>query len=61
MRLVEVVRGKNTAVDVLATCMALARTLGKVAVVSGVCDGFIGNRMLARYRAAVASRHMGRV
>ncbi|ARP77705.1 3-hydroxyacyl-CoA dehydrogenase NAD-binding domain-containing protein [Bordetella genomosp. 6] len=52
MRLVEVVRGKHTAIDVLATCMALARALGKVAVVSGVCDGFIGNRMLARYRAA---------
>ncbi len=48
MRLVEVVRGGGTAPAVLATAMALARRLGKVAVVSGVCHGFIGNRMLAR-------------
>lgn len=46
MRLVEVVRGARTAPAVLATGMALARQIGKVAVVSGVCDGFIGNRML---------------
>jgi 3-hydroxyacyl-CoA dehydrogenase len=46
------VRGANTAPDVLATCMALAKTIKKIAVVSGVCDGFIGNRMLARYGAA---------
>jgi len=39
---------------VLATAMALAKTIRKVAVVSGVCDGFIGNRMLARYGAAAA-------
>jgi 3-hydroxyacyl-CoA dehydrogenase len=52
MRLLEVVRGAKTAKDVLATAMRLARTVGKVAVVSGVCDGFIGNRMLARYGAA---------
>ncbi|MEO8278672.1 MAG: 3-hydroxyacyl-CoA dehydrogenase NAD-binding domain-containing protein [Ideonella sp.] len=52
MRLLEIVRGKVTAPDVLATCMALAKTIKKVAVVSGVCDGFIGNRMLARYGAA---------
>ncbi len=52
MRLLEVVRGTHTAPDVLATCMALAKSIGKVAVVSGVCDGFIGNRMLARYGAA---------
>ena len=52
MRLLEVVRGAATAPDVLATCMALARTIKKIAVVSGVCDGFIGNRMLARYGAA---------
>jgi 3-hydroxyacyl-CoA dehydrogenase len=52
MRLLEVVRGARTAPDVLATCMALARKINKVAVVSGVCDGFIGNRMLARYGAA---------
>jgi len=52
MRLLEVVRGAQTAPDVLATSMALARKIGKIAVVSGVCDGFIGNRMLAPYGAA---------
>jgi 3-hydroxyacyl-CoA dehydrogenase len=52
MRLLEVVRGAKTAKDVLATAMKLAKTIGKTAVVSGVCDGFIGNRMLARYGAA---------
>jgi 3-hydroxyacyl-CoA dehydrogenase len=52
MRLLEVVRGARTCPEVLATCMDLARKIGKVAVVSGVCDGFIGNRMLARYGAA---------
>jgi len=49
MRLLEVVRGAKTGKDVLATTMALARRIGKVAVVSGVCDGFIGNRMLGAY------------
>lgn len=48
MRLLEVVRGDRTRPDVLATAMALAKKIGKVAVVSGVCHGFIGNRMLAR-------------
>jgi 3-hydroxyacyl-CoA dehydrogenase len=52
MRLLEIVRGAATAPDVLATSMALASKIKKVAVVSGVCDGFIGNRMLARYGAA---------
>ncbi|MBP6901462.1 MAG: enoyl-CoA hydratase/isomerase family protein [Burkholderiaceae bacterium] len=52
MRLLEVVRGAATAKDVLATSMALAKKIKKVAIVSGVCDGFIGNRMLARYGAA---------
>ncbi|MBI3368010.1 MAG: enoyl-CoA hydratase/isomerase family protein [Burkholderiales bacterium] len=52
MRLLEVVRGEKTAKDVLASCMKFARTIKKIAVVSGVCDGFIGNRMLARYGAA---------
>jgi 3-hydroxyacyl-CoA dehydrogenase len=52
MRLLEVVRGAKTAPDVLATSMQLAKKIKKVAVVSGVCDGFIGNRMLARYGAA---------
>ncbi|GAY24117.1 3-hydroxyacyl-CoA dehydrogenase NAD-binding domain-containing protein [Sphingobium fuliginis] len=46
MKLVEVVRGDKTAPDVLATGMATARKIGKVPVVSGVCFGFIGNRML---------------
>lgn len=52
MRLLEIVRGEKTAHDVLATCMAMAKKIKKIAVVSGVCDGFIGNRMLARYGAA---------
>ena len=52
MRLLEVVRGAKTAKDVLATAMRLSKSMGKIAVVSGVCDGFIGNRMLARYGAA---------
>ncbi|RYF43944.1 MAG: 3-hydroxyacyl-CoA dehydrogenase [Comamonadaceae bacterium] len=52
MRLLEVVRGAKTSPEVLATSMALARKIRKIAVVSGVCDGFIGNRMLARYGAA---------
>ncbi|MGK6319974.1 3-hydroxyacyl-CoA dehydrogenase NAD-binding domain-containing protein [Sphingomonas sp. DT-204] len=46
MKLLEVVRGAKTAPDVLATVMALAKTIRKVAVVAGVCFGFIGNRML---------------
>ena len=49
MRLLEVVRGKKTGNDVLATVMQLAKRLKKVGVVSGVCDGFIGNRMLEQY------------
>jgi 3-hydroxyacyl-CoA dehydrogenase len=49
MKLLEVVRGKQTAKDVLATVMALAKKIGKTAVVSGVCDGFIGNRMVEQY------------
>ena len=52
MRLLEIVRGDKTAPDVLATCMAMAKTIKKIGVVSGVCDGFIGNRMLAKYGAA---------
>jgi 3-hydroxyacyl-CoA dehydrogenase len=47
MRLLEVVRGEKTAPDVLATAMDVARKIGKVAAVAGVCHGFIGNRMLA--------------
>ena len=49
MRLLEVVRGRETANDVLATTMKLGKRLKKVPVVSGVCDGFIGNRMLEKY------------
>ena len=51
MRLLEVVRGAHTAKDVLATVMKLAKTIRKLAVVSGVCDGFIGNRMINQYSA----------
>jgi 3-hydroxyacyl-CoA dehydrogenase len=49
MRLLEVVRGAKTAKDVLATTMKLGKTLKKVPVISGVCDGFIGNRMVEKY------------
>ena len=49
MKLLEVVRGEETADDVLATVMALARKIRKVAVLSRVCYGFIGNRMLEGY------------
>ncbi|MCH2240833.1 MAG: 3-hydroxyacyl-CoA dehydrogenase NAD-binding domain-containing protein [Aquabacterium sp.] len=49
MRLLEVVRGKATAKDVLATVMQLSKKIKKLAVVSGVCDGFIGNRMIEQY------------
>ena len=48
MRLLEVVRGKETAPEVLATALELGKRLGKVPVVVGVCRGFVGNRMLAR-------------
>jgi 3-hydroxyacyl-CoA dehydrogenase len=50
MKLLEVVRGAKTGRDVLATMMWLAKTIRKTAVVAGVCDGFIGNRMLAVYQ-----------
>jgi 3-hydroxyacyl-CoA dehydrogenase len=49
MRLLEVVRGKRTDKGVLATTLKLGKKLKKVPVVSGVCDGFIGNRMLEKY------------
>ena len=49
MKLLEVVRGAATAKDVLATVMALAKKIKKTGAVSGVCDGFIGNRMIERY------------
>lgn len=50
MRLLEVVVGQATAPDVVATGFALGKRLGKVSVRSGVCDGFIGNRILSTYR-----------
>ena len=48
MKLLEIVRGEKTSDSVLATSMALAKKIGKVAVVSGVCPGFIGNRILSK-------------
>jgi 3-hydroxyacyl-CoA dehydrogenase len=55
MRLLEIVRGKQTAPAVLATAMAVGRRIGKVPVVVGVCHGFVGNRML-RARSIEAER-----
>jgi len=49
MRLLEVVRGDKTGKDVIATCFDLAKRIGKVPVLAGVCHGFIGNRMLHAY------------
>jgi 3-hydroxyacyl-CoA dehydrogenase len=49
MRLLEVVRGAKTGKDVMATVMTVAKKIKKTAVVSGVCDGFIGNRMIEQY------------
>ena len=49
MRLLEVIRGRETAKDVLATVMKLGKQIKKTTVVSGVCDGFIGNRMIEQY------------
>ncbi len=50
MRLVEVVRGEKTAKDVIATSMAMSKTIKKIAVLVGVCRGFVGNRMLFQRR-----------
>jgi 3-hydroxyacyl-CoA dehydrogenase len=50
MRLLEVVRGKATSKEVIATCMELSKKLGKVAVLVGNCMGFVGNRMFGPYR-----------
>jgi 3-hydroxyacyl-CoA dehydrogenase len=49
MKLLEVVRGASTSAHTIATTMALAKAIGKVAVLAGNCDGFIGNRILAAY------------
>ena len=50
MKLLEIVRGGRTAPETLATALALARRIGKVAVIAGVCEGFIGNRIFSRWR-----------
>jgi len=52
MKLLEIVQGDETSHHALATGFALAKRLRKVPVLSGVCDGFVGNRILARYREA---------
>ena len=49
MKLLEIVRGAKTGKDVLSTTMALSKKIKKTGVVSGVCDGFIGNRMIEQY------------
>ena len=49
MKLLEVVRADKTSKEVLASVMSVAKTIKKIAVVSGVCDGFIGNRMIEQY------------
>ena len=49
MRLLELVRGKNSSKEVIATCMQLAKKIGKVAVLVGNCRGFVGNRMFLPY------------
>lgn len=51
MKLMENVRGRETAADVIATVMKLSKNIGKVGVMVGVCDGFVGNRMLYAYRS----------
>jgi 3-hydroxyacyl-CoA dehydrogenase len=50
MRLMEIIRANQTSAQTLASSFALAKRLGKIAVEAGVCDGFIGNRILTRYR-----------
>lgn len=49
MRLLEVVRGSKTSLEVIATCMSMAQKIGKTPVLVGVCEGFVGNRMLTPY------------
>ena len=53
MRLLEIVRAQKTGNDVMATAMTIAKRIGKVGVQAGVCDGFVGNRMLAAYGGEV--------
>jgi 3-hydroxyacyl-CoA dehydrogenase len=50
MRLLEIVRGKKTGKDVIATCLQLSKTIGKIGVLVGNCRGFVGNRMFGPYR-----------
>jgi 3-hydroxyacyl-CoA dehydrogenase len=50
MRLLEIVRGKQTSKEVIATCMQLSKRLGKIGVLVGNCRGFVGNRMFGPYR-----------
>jgi 3-hydroxyacyl-CoA dehydrogenase len=50
MRLLEIVRGRATSKEVIATCMQLSKRLGKVGVLVGNCTGFVGNRMFGPYR-----------
>jgi 3-hydroxyacyl-CoA dehydrogenase len=50
MRLLEIVRGKATSPEVIATCMQLSKALGKIGVLVGNCRGFVGNRMFGPYR-----------
>jgi 3-hydroxyacyl-CoA dehydrogenase len=58
MRLLEIVRAEKTAPDVMATAMAVAKKIGKVGVQAGVCDGFVGNRMLAAYGGEVQAMNL---
>lgn len=58
MRLLEIVRAEKTAPDVMATSMAIAKKIGKVGVQAGVCDGFVGNRMLASYGGEVQAMNL---
>jgi 3-hydroxyacyl-CoA dehydrogenase len=58
MRLLEIVRGEKTAGDVMATAMTIAKRIGKVGVQAGVCDGFVGNRMLAAYGGEVQAMNL---
>ena len=60
MKLLEVVRGAKTGKDVMATVMAMAKKIKKTAVVSGVCDGFIGNRMIEQYSRQAGFLRRGR-
>jgi 3-hydroxyacyl-CoA dehydrogenase len=58
MRLLEIVRAEKTGNDVMATAMAIAKKIGKVGVQAGVCDGFVGNRMLASYGNEVQAMNL---